>query len=209
MASSNPSPIPELDTGEPAWEIARLFPDQGSWSEDDYLDLNTNQLVEFTDGRIEVLVMPTMIHQLIFAFLFDALRAFVNPRSLGVVLSAPFRVRLRSAKYREPDVVFMLSANADRIKNAFWDRADLVMEVVSADDRRRDLETKRVDYAKAGISEYWIVDPQLRQITVLKLDGDRYDVHGTFKEGEQAASALLPGFQVDVIKVFEQGQGIV
>lgn len=40
--------------GEPLWAIAQLFPYQGYWSEDDYLDLNTNHLVEFSDGYYEV-----------------------------------------------------------------------------------------------------------------------------------------------------------
>ena len=38
--------------GEPTWEIALLFPDQGMWRESDYLELNTNRLVEFVDGRM-------------------------------------------------------------------------------------------------------------------------------------------------------------
>ena len=53
------------------------------------------------------------------------------------------------------------------------DGADLAIEVVSegAEARERDLETKRAEYARAGISEYWIVDPQESRITVLTLDG--------------------------------------
>ena len=77
------------------------------------------------------------------------------------------------------------------------------MEVVSSsdDDRSRDLETKREEYAQARIPEYWIVDPEVGQITVLTLDGETYVVHGEFKRGEQATSKLLPGFAVDVATV--------
>src|SRR5437016_1271126 len=46
------------DDPEPAWDIARLFPAQGHWSEDEYLALNGNHLVEFSDGRIAVLPLP-------------------------------------------------------------------------------------------------------------------------------------------------------
>ena len=78
------------------------------------------------------------------------------------------------------------------------------MEVVSegAENRKRDLETKRQEYAEAGISEYWIVDPQEQRITVLTLDGQTYRVHGEFVPGMQATSVLLPGFSVDVESVF-------
>jgi Uma2 family endonuclease len=94
----------------------------------------------------------------------------------------------------------MLVEHASRITDDFWIGADLVMEVVSGSesDRRRDLVKKREDYAKANIPEYWIVDPDLGQITILTLEGTAYAVHGTFSRGEQATSKLLPGFAVDV-----------
>ena len=83
--------------------------------------------------------------------------------------------------------------------------ADLVMEVVSAGDeaRRRDLTQKREEYAQAGIPEYWIVDPELGQITVLTLEDQIYVVHGEFKRGDRATSKLLPGFAVDVTSALE------
>jgi Uma2 family endonuclease len=149
--------------------------------------------------------MPTEAHQLIILFLCDVLRAFVRPARLGKVLIAPFRIRLWEAKYRQPDVMFMRAENDARTSNEFWDGADLVMEVVSDDDRRRDLETKRFEYARAGIPEYWIVDPQRRHITVLKLDGQRYADHGTFADGDRATSALLPGLSVSVTEAFDAG----
>jgi Uma2 family endonuclease len=70
------------------------------------------------------------------------------------------------------------------------------------ENRERDLEIKRREYAKAGIAEYWIVDPQEQRITVLVLDGQTYRVHGVFAPGDQATSVLLPGFAVAVDAVF-------
>jgi Uma2 family endonuclease len=83
------------------------------------------------------------------------------------------------------------------------------MEVVSpgAESRQRDLVDKRRDYAQAGVSEYWIVDPETESVTVLALDGSEYRVHGEFKTGESATSVLLPGFAVDVSAVFAAGRG--
>ena len=188
--------------GEPTWEIARLFPNQGTWSEEEYLELNGNRLVEFSDGSLDVLPMPTMTHQLIVLWLYGKLSEFLLPKGLGRPLVAPFRIRLREGKYREPDVMLMLAEHASRMGEQFWEGADLVMEVVSDDDRRRDLELKRREYSEAHIPEYWIVDPQQSLITVVRLDGDRYAVHGEFRPGEQATSVLLAGFAVDVTAVF-------
>src|SRR5947208_7239106 len=133
--------------GEPAWEIARLFPNQGFWSEEDYMALDGNHLVEFSDGYVEVLPMPTTSHQRIVLFLYEMLRAFIIPGKLGEVLVAPLRIKLRPGKFREPDILFMLRQNAGRIGEQFWDRADLLMEVVSKDDRRRDFIINRQEYA--------------------------------------------------------------
>lgn len=193
-------PLPREAENQPAWEIAYLFPYQGDWEEWDYLDLDTNRLVEFTEGRVEVLEMPTQSHQQIVRFLFLALLSFVEGRKLGEVLFAPLRVRLRPRIIREPDVVFMKAEHAGRRREEYWEGADLVMEVVSGDpkSRERDLQKKRSEYAQAGIPEYWIVDPMVETITVLRLVGSEYQVHGEFKRGEQATSALLPGFAVDV-----------
>lgn len=192
--------------GEPAWEVATLFPNQGDWSVEDYLALDTRRLVEFTDGYIEILPMPTEAHQLILIFLFDALRAFVRPRKLGLPLLAPLRVRLSERKFREPDLIFMFARHAKRRRNRYWEGADLVMEVVSEDDRERDFVTKRRDYAIAGIPEYWIVDPQRKEITILRRAVDRYEVHGVFKPRQKARSVLLPGFAVSVSAVFRAAE---
>jgi Uma2 family endonuclease len=191
---------------QPTCEIAHLFPAQGEWSEEEYLALDTNWLVEFSDGVVEVLSMPTTSHQMLVLYLYGLLLAHVSPADLGTPLAAPLRVRVAKGKFREPDVVFMLGEHRDRIGEAYWDGADLVMEVVSKepDDRRRDLETKRREYAQAGIREYWIVDPQEEQISVLKLSGKRYVVHGEYSGNDLAASCVLPGFKVDVGEAFAQ-----
>lgn len=119
----------------PAWEIARLFPNQGTWTEADYLDLTQelNKLVEFTHGRIEVLEMPKEHHQLVVAFLMGQLNAYVRPQKLGKVMFSPFRVRLGEGLFREPDVTFMHRDHRERAHDDFWDGADLMMEVVSPD----------------------------------------------------------------------------
>lgn len=190
-----------VDGGEPAWDVARLFPNQGAWSVEEYLELDTNHLVEFSHGHVEVLPMPTEPHQLIVAFLYRALLTFVTAHDLGRVLFAPFRIQLWAGKYREPDIVFMLAENDDRRGKQYWEGADLVMEVISEDGRYRDTVTKRREYAWAGIPEYWIVDPRDEKITVLTLAGDSYEVHGEFGRGAEATSTLLEGFSVSVEEV--------
>ncbi len=198
--------MPTSHVGDPAWEIATLYPTQGHWHLHDYLSLTTNRLVEFEAGRVEVLPMPTQLHQLIVAFLYEAIKAFVVAGDRGKVLFAPLRVRLSADTVREPDVMFMLKANDYRRGERYWNGADLVVEVVSPDDPARDLETKRAEYAAAGIPEYWIVDPRDQMITVLTLPvgGAEYVEHGKYAAGQQAESMLLAGLRVDVAETFSQ-----
>ena len=177
---------------------------QGLWTEAQYLRLtdDATRLLEFTDGRLEVLPMPTDRHQVILGFLYRALFPRVYG-SGGTVLFAALRLRIRGDKFREPDLLALRDANDARRRNDYWRGADWVAEVVSPDDPERDRVTKRRDYAEARIPEYWIVNPIEETVTVLVLDGDAYAEHGVFGRGERASSALLDGFSVSVAEVFD------
>jgi len=200
--------MPEISTDgiDWAWQVATLYPAQGDWTDLEYLLLTerSNRLVELTDGHLEVLKMPTSSHQRILLFLLAQLQSFIQPEKLGEALCAPLRVRISEGKFREPDIVFMLDKHRDRLGEEYWGGADLVMEVVSNDpeSRRRDFEQKPLDYAQCHIPEYWVVDPQEKQITVLTLDGNSYATRGVFGVDEQATSKLLEGFGMSVAKVF-------
>lgn len=196
------SRIATQQQSEPAWDVARLFPSQGQWSEQEYLALPTNHLVEFSDGRVEVLPMPTTSHQRIVLYLYRLLASFLEVSGRGSVLTAPLPVRLWEGKYREPDVVVMLAEHEERIREQYWDVPDLVIEVVSPVNRAHDTEIKRREYAQAGIPEYWIVDPEEATITVLTLGVGEYVVDGAFAAGETVQSRLLSGFEVSVDDVW-------
>lgn len=196
--------------GEPTWEIAHLYPTQGNWTEAEYLALDTNHLVELSDGYLELLPMPTVLHQLVVDFLHERLKAYLQTHEGGTVLFAPLPVKLSPGKFREPDIVYLSPTRTLDVRQ-YPDGADLVMEVVSGGEksRERDLVTKRQEYASAGIGEYWIVDPETQRITVLTLVGGTYRVHGEFAVGRQATSVLLRGFAVSVDEVFASAQSHV
>jgi Uma2 family endonuclease len=204
-----PTPQHPPVIGQPAWDVALLYPLQGGWSEDDYLSIALNDnLLEYSDGCVEVLPFPTIEHQLILKFLLTSLDAFVEPRRLGVVLFAPLPVWLVPKEYREPDLIFNFAENHAQRAKPYYEHADLVMEVVSDDKRshQRDYEEKRRDYAVAGIREYWIVDPQENRVTVLGLEANTYVEHFVGGPGSEASSKLLDGFAVSVDAIFTAGK---
>jgi Uma2 family endonuclease len=203
MSDELDTSVPVTQVGDPVWPVALLFPRQGDWSEEDYLALDTTRLVELSDGCLEVLPMPSPFHQLIAQLLFKLLDDFVLRHKLGLVFIATLGVRLWPQKIRQPDVLFLRPGRLTSRQGPSAG-ADLAMEVVSggADDRNRDLVIKRSEYARAGIPEYWIIDPAAKCILLLVLHGKKYRLHAEFKAGDRVASQELPGFDVDVASVF-------
>jgi len=204
ISDAFPTPAhPDPRRGEPSWDLALQYPLQGAWSVDEYLALDTGLLVEYTDGIVRVLAMPSLLHQWIVKYLFGCLNDHVCQHETGEVYFAPLPVKLSESKYREPDIVYVRPQRIATL-HGHPTGADLAVEVVSEgkESRDRDYIEKREEYARAGIDEYWIVDPQDKVITVLTLDGSEYRTHGTFANSDKATSLLLSGLEVDVASVF-------
>ena len=190
-------PSPATATSQEALNalLCDLLPPQGAWSDEAYLWLtdSSNRLIEFTDGCIEELPIPTFTHQSILLFLYNLLHAYLKPRG-GVVMvgrvtpartprQVPRARRVAAARpYRPP--LFRTASGRAPTWRLRW---------VSPDNPDRDLVEKRADYAEAGIPEYWIADPRDETVRVLSLRGAAYVEHGVYRRGDTATSALLAG----------------
>ena len=145
--------------------------------------------------------MPTDYHQALQGLIFEALMAWTRHHS-GKVRVAPLRLRIREGLFREPDLLLLKDTKDPRRENRFWTGADLVIEIVSPDHPERDLVEKRLDYAEASISEYWIVDPRKDTISLLQLDGDNYR-ETVFSRGSLFRSGILENFELEVDTLFD------
>lgn len=192
------------EVGSPIWALARLFPPQGSWSSDEYLQLDAGRLVEFDSGNVEILELPSPEHQRLVLLIYLWLFAWSQQRSdPGEVFVAPLPIRLWAEKYREPDVVWLRSSRP-RV-GGYPDGADWVVEVTSpgVDSRKRDLVVKAGEYSRAAIEEYWIVDQEQRQVQVGRLVQGRYEFE-VFSESQIAISRLDPSRQISVVELFPE-----
>src|SRR5262249_43518077 len=146
------------------------------------------------NGRVDPMSAPSMQHQRVTTFLVALLHFYVESRSLGTALAGPYLMRLRATNTaRIPDVLFV--SHEREPGSLYMDgAADLVIEIVSLHDRRRDTHTKREEYEKAGVREYWIVDPKRQEATFYILDENgRYQREPLTSEGVYR-SRVVAGF---------------
>ena len=135
-------------------------------------------------------------HQNIADFLASAMRIFVEQRDMGVVLSAPFQMKLEHG--REPDLLFVAQEHLERLKETHLEGpADLVVEIVSPESAGRDRGEKFYEYARGGVPEYWLLDPQMEWAELYHLEDGRYRLVLDGREGEYRSS-VLPGFWLRV-----------
>lgn len=184
-----------------------VLPAAGEWTEADYYPLSERgRLVELSDGNIEVIELPTWFHQIILLRLAMAIKPFVSQHSLGWICFAPVPVQLWPGKIREPDLVFISSAHADRI-GQYLGVPDLAVEILSPSTASKDREVKRVEYAQAGVVEYWIIDPEAKSVEVLTKRSEQspaYDRAALFHQNETLVSGLLPGLGLSLADLFAE-----
>ncbi len=127
---------------------------------------------EWVDGKVVRIGAESHVHQALSGFLAALLRAFVEAYDLGVVLSAPFQMKLEQKPVgREPDILFVAQAHLERLKTNYLDGpADLVVEIISLESRARDRGEKFYEYEQAGIPEYWLLDPERKQAEFYQRD---------------------------------------
>lgn len=185
-------------------EVAELYPSQGQWTEEDYFALpDSNRYVELSEGRLIMPPHPTLSHQTALQNIFLKLQAFVEERQMGVVRFAPLPVRLWPGKIREPDIFFIAQEHADRLGERACGVPDLAIEVISPATRRVDRVEKFVEYARAGVREYWLVDPEARSVEVYVHEEGAYILFEKSEVGEVAHSKILVAFQIDAQEVFK------
>jgi Uma2 family endonuclease len=158
----------------------------------------SNLPTELWDGELIMSPAPSFYHQEIVARIYKALDAWVSKHDLGKVGLAPLDMVLTTRRSVQPDVVFVSSKRLHIIQDRLMDAADLVVEVISPESRRRDRFDKRDLYEQHGVREFWLIDPEAQTVEVLQLKAGEYGLAGRWRPGDQAQSRLLKGFVVSV-----------
>lgn len=179
-------------------------PKQGWWTYNDYSALpNDGKRYEIVEGVLYMSPSPSIIHQRIAGRIFRYLATYIEDTGLGLVLDAPTDVELSPIDVFQPDVLVVLNAGLEKVQELKVVGApDLVVEVASPSTSIQDRNKKYRVYAKAGVMEYWIVDPGTKTVELLVLEAGEYRSLGIFRGQAKLPSQVVPNLPVRVEQLF-------
>lgn len=191
---------------------ARIKPDQSPVPSPltyaDYLALpEMKARYEIIDGVMMMCPAPTTKHQFVISNLHVLLRSFVRRRKLGVVLFAPVDIivqRVPKLRTRQPDLMFISHARRSIIKDQIEGGPDLVIEILSPGNTRKQIERKLADYVWIGVRECWLISIEAETVEVLQLSAKEIKRLGLCGAGDRVRSAVLPGSALPVRKIFAE-----
>jgi|CXWL01.1.fsa_nt_gi Uma2 family endonuclease len=168
---------------------------------------------ELIDGVHYVTPAPRTKHQRIVRNALVAIHSYLAQKRadgepMGEIFVAPYDILLTDSDVVEPDLVFITAARRHLITDANLPAApDLVVEVLSESTRRRDERLKRDLYARHGVREYWVVDPEVDVVKVYRQAADGAAAFAAPQElslerQETLTSQLLPGLELALSELF-------
>ena len=159
---------------------------------------------EIVDGELVMSPPPATKHQRICAQLGFALFKFVEENRLGEVFPNVMHVILDEHVHYEPDLCFVCAARAAIVEEKYIaGPPDLVIEIISESNRTHDTVVKFRDYAKYGVTEYWLVDPREETISTWTIEGGAYSLLERSGHGNLVVSRVLPGLRLDPGLLFD------
>ncbi len=173
---------------------------------DDYLARYASAFCEWVQGVVIRMIPVTAAHDRLAAYFRLLLEAYFALRPIGQVRSAPFVMRLDSVEaMREPDLQVILHTNSGSLTDtAMIGPADICIEIVSEESITRDYGDKFEEYEKAGVAEYWIVDPLRQECRFLRLQpGGRYATV-LLDQGGHYRTPLLPGLALHIPTLWQE-----
>jgi len=150
--------------------------------------------VELIDGVVVERVAAQLDHERLFAWLITIIAGFASERDLGTVLGSRSAVEIASHRGRMSDLLFVRKAREDIIQQrAVYGAPDLILELVSPNDRPSDLVALETDYGSVGVEQVAFIDWQRQRVRLLTrcADGSGYDEAGV--TSGLVAFAALPG----------------
>lgn len=151
---------------------------------------------EILDGDLYVTPSPSARHQEVSLNLVLALTQHVRTHGLGKIFAAPLDVILADDSIAQPDILFIADERLDIVRDVVHGAPDLLIEILSPGTRERDRTLKRHLYARHGVRELWLVDPEERKVEVHRLDPASETSPGIFADRDTLTSDVLPSLRL-------------
>src|SRR5262245_38899584 len=192
--------MPGSDEMRPARPVVKLtyddfvlFPDDGKRH-------------ELIDGEHYVTPSPDVRHQSIIGNLHFLIRLWLESHPVGRIFLSPLDVVFSDFDVVEPDLLYLSNERAAQVLTPLHARGvpELVVEIASNGTRKRDEMIKRQLYERAGVPEYWLIDPQIDVIRVYRREHERFarPVELSREAGDVLTTLLLPGLELPLRRVF-------
>lgn len=175
----------------------------------DLLDWDSSVRYELYDGQPVALASPSDVHQEVSGELFVQLHDYLRGKPCKVY-SAPFDVRPFEGQEDRPEDVdtvvqpdLLVVCDPEKVdRRGVHGAPDFVVEILSESSRRNDRWTKFRLYQRAGVREYWIVDPETQVVSVHVLEEGAYPSPTLYDAGAVVPAAVLEGCEIDLRTVF-------
>jgi Uma2 family endonuclease len=172
-----------------------LFPDDGKRH-------------ELIDGEHYVTPSPNLRHQRISGRLYLLIANWLEEHPVGQVFYAPLDVVMSNVDVVEPDLLYVSNERASSVLTAQHVRGtpELIIEIASRGTRKRDETIKRALYDRAGVTEYWVVDPEIDAVRVYRRSGGRFGrvIEFSREAGDPLTTELLPGLDLTLAHIFKE-----
>ncbi|MDO5607469.1 MAG: Uma2 family endonuclease [Capnocytophaga sp.] len=179
-----------------------------SYTYADYLLWKFQERVELIKGKIFRLPTPLTKHQEVSFNMGLVLGVYFENKPCRV-FSAPFDVRLTTKDKKNNEVTTVIQPDLCVIcdtgkldKKGCVGAPDLVVEVLSPGNSKKELKIKYGLYEENGVKEYWIIDPSREDLQVFSLENGKFSFKGTFFDDDEINSSLFPELKIDLKRVF-------
>jgi Uma2 family endonuclease len=181
-------------------------PDAPPLTVEEYKNLpETGPRYQLIEGDLYMAPAPNRYHQDISRNLQSALDRYLEANPIGVLYDAPFDVYLTETDVFQPDLIVVLNANRAILTDAGAEGPpDFVVEILSPKTRKLDLVNKKRVYARLGVQELWIIDPEPGTLAIHRFAENADEPVAILVPSDTVSTALLPGFSLKVGAIFRR-----
>jgi len=173
----------------------------------DYLKWEGPERFQLINGEVFQMASPSVAHQALQVELLTEFNTWLRGKQCRV-FGSPLDVRLFPRKDRldttvvQPDLLVVCDKNK-LAKGSVEGAPDLVIEIVSPSNTHSELFLKFNYYLKAGVREYWVIDPDMKKVVVHIYENGRY-ISSNFEDNDRIPVTILPGLEISLEELWER-----